>query len=314
MGLGKFPEAERAFTRYIRLVPDEANPYDSYAELLMKEGRFDESITMYEKALSVNPRFYSAHVGIADNLTFKGLTVDARKQLQKLDETAQTDSWRRVVLTGMARTYVAEGKYDKAVEELRKRHAIAVKNRDDLTAANDLVLIGDVQLESSGVDATKGTYFKTRTPELTKLNEAKTSFTDALNTISNSNLSQDIKDGIRQVCLSRQVEIAVRNNDLATAKAQTDEYREAAVKRGNPVEMQTAHSLAALVAISEKRYQDAVNELKQSASNDPKVLFHLAEAYDALGNTVSAQDVRNKITRMNDTSVSYTMIRRSVTP
>lgn len=45
--LGRYAEAERAFKRYIALLPREPNPYDSYAELLMKVGRHDESIAMY---------------------------------------------------------------------------------------------------------------------------------------------------------------------------------------------------------------------------------------------------------------------------
>ena len=52
---GRYAESEQAFKRYIELIPDDPNPYDSYAELLMKMGRFDESIGQYRKALEVNP-------------------------------------------------------------------------------------------------------------------------------------------------------------------------------------------------------------------------------------------------------------------
>ncbi len=48
---GRLPEAETAFQQYIALVPNDTNPYDSYAELLMAAGRFDESIAQYRKAL-----------------------------------------------------------------------------------------------------------------------------------------------------------------------------------------------------------------------------------------------------------------------
>jgi tetratricopeptide (TPR) repeat protein len=41
--LDKYAEAETAFKKYIELIPGDPNPYDSYAELLMKMGRFDES-------------------------------------------------------------------------------------------------------------------------------------------------------------------------------------------------------------------------------------------------------------------------------
>ncbi|MGE5497591.1 MAG: tetratricopeptide repeat protein, partial [Syntrophothermus sp.] len=58
-----FTKAENAFKKYISLIPDNPNPYDSYAELLLKNGRYDESIQQYEKALSIDPQFYSSLEG-----------------------------------------------------------------------------------------------------------------------------------------------------------------------------------------------------------------------------------------------------------
>jgi tetratricopeptide (TPR) repeat protein len=52
--------AKAAFARYVELIPDEANPYDSYAELLMEMGEYDESIENYSKAIEINPHFPSA--------------------------------------------------------------------------------------------------------------------------------------------------------------------------------------------------------------------------------------------------------------
>ena len=41
---GDYANAEQAFKKYIELIPNDPNPYDSYAELLLKMGKFDESI------------------------------------------------------------------------------------------------------------------------------------------------------------------------------------------------------------------------------------------------------------------------------
>src|SRR5882672_5838890 len=68
----KYPEAEEAFRRYIQLIPNDPNPYDSYAELLMKTGRFEESIKNYEKALSVDPNFIASYIGIGNDYVFMG--------------------------------------------------------------------------------------------------------------------------------------------------------------------------------------------------------------------------------------------------
>src|SRR6476646_793683 len=45
---GNYGDAETAFKKYIELIPADPNPYDSYAELLLKMGRFDEAITQYQ--------------------------------------------------------------------------------------------------------------------------------------------------------------------------------------------------------------------------------------------------------------------------
>ena len=54
-GSGDAAGAERAFLDYIRAAPEEANPYDSYGEFLLDEGRLDEAETQFHKALARNP-------------------------------------------------------------------------------------------------------------------------------------------------------------------------------------------------------------------------------------------------------------------
>ena len=54
---GDYANAEQAFKKYIELIPKDPNPYDSYAELLLRMGRFDDSVTQYRKALSIDPKF-----------------------------------------------------------------------------------------------------------------------------------------------------------------------------------------------------------------------------------------------------------------
>ena len=69
-----YANAEKAFKKYIELIPNDPNPYDSYAELLLKMGRFDESITQYQKALAIDSNFINSHLGIAAALDVQGQT------------------------------------------------------------------------------------------------------------------------------------------------------------------------------------------------------------------------------------------------
>jgi tetratricopeptide (TPR) repeat protein len=89
--LEDFDGAEKAFKKYISLIPGDPNPYDSYAELLMKMGKFEASIENYRRALKVNPRFAPSHIGIATALNFLGRYTEARKQLKTMEAGARDD-------------------------------------------------------------------------------------------------------------------------------------------------------------------------------------------------------------------------------
>ena len=60
MRAGDDAMAEQAFRDYIRVASTEANPYDSYGEFLMDQGRLDEAAAQYEMALTKNPEFANA--------------------------------------------------------------------------------------------------------------------------------------------------------------------------------------------------------------------------------------------------------------
>ena len=86
---GDFANAEKAFQRYIELIPKDPNPYDSYAELLLKMGRFDDSIAQYRKALEIDSNFVNAHQGIAMDLLYSGKAAEAEAELVEHHEEGQ---------------------------------------------------------------------------------------------------------------------------------------------------------------------------------------------------------------------------------
>src|SRR5262249_29246904 len=139
---GAYSDAENAFKKYIELIPNDPNPYDSYAELLLKMGRFDEAITQYNKALAVNSNFLNSHFGIAAALTYKGKPADAQAELQKITDKARTDGERRTALFGQMVVAADTGKLDQALAEVDKQYALGQKTNDVPAMAGDLQLKG----------------------------------------------------------------------------------------------------------------------------------------------------------------------------
>jgi len=109
----EYANAEAAFKKYIDLIPNDPNPYDSYAELLLKEGKFDDSIAQYRNALAKDQNFINAHQGIGMALLYKGNADEAAAEIDKINGKARSDAERRTALFALTVVDVDSGKWDK---------------------------------------------------------------------------------------------------------------------------------------------------------------------------------------------------------
>src|SRR5437773_738365 len=141
---GDYASAEQALKRYIELIPNDPNPYDSYAELLLKMGRFDDSVEQYRKALSIDPHFVPSHFGISSDLMYQGKAAEAQAELQKMAEQARNDGELRTAFFGMAVVAADGGKLDKALQAMDKEYAVAEKKKDAAAMAADLQAKGNI--------------------------------------------------------------------------------------------------------------------------------------------------------------------------
>ena len=108
------------------MLPEDPNPYDSYAELLMKMGRYQESIENYERALAKDPNFVASLVGIGNNQIFLGEFDEARESFEQLHGVARNEGERRQAMFWTAVSHLHEGHHGKALEALEERYEIAL--------------------------------------------------------------------------------------------------------------------------------------------------------------------------------------------
>jgi tetratricopeptide (TPR) repeat protein len=270
--LKDYANAEKAFMKYIELIPNDPNPYDSYAELFMKMGKYDASIESYQKALSVNPNFVASHIGIATNLNYKGNHEEARKQLQKLYDIARNDGERRTAHFTTAVSYVDEGNLEKALEELKKQYALAEKINDAAAMSGDLNTMGNILIEAG------------------KFDQANEKFEKSLKFIQESKLSQEIKDNAKRTFLFNTARIALKKKDSTTAKAKLEKYQKQVKAINNPFQIRLSHQLAGIIALEEKEFEKALEELKQSNQQNPYNLYRMALAYQGKGNRDEAKE------------------------
>ncbi len=289
--LENYEQAEKIFKKYTELIPDDPNPYDSYAELLMKVGRFDESIKSYEKALSVDPNFVASHVGIGNNHLAMGHPEQARNSFKKLTSVARTTGERRLAHFWMAASYAHEGAVDKALEELMSEYALAKAEGDGGAMAGDLVQMGDVLLAGGRSD------------------QALVKYSEALGTIEQAAVPVEVKDAARRNNLYKQGLVAAAKNDLATARTRNAEYAKQVAVKKVPFEVRQQHQLAGTIALADKQYATAVQELELANLQDPEVLYLLALAHRGAGDAKQARLYADKAAHFNGLNFNYAFVR-----
>lgn len=291
--LGRYEQAERAFKRYISLIPNEPNPYDSYAELLLKIGRHDESIAMYRQALEADSHFVASYVGIAANLTYSGRHADARAEAERLRKAARHDGERRTALLTTAIVWADEGNPARALDALNARQSLARRTGDTLAMAEDLALMGMVLVEAGRAD------------------EAGNRFRQSLALVERADLSAEIKSDARLRHRSNLARVAIRKRDLAGARTQAAAFMEAATAGGNPERVREGHELLGLIALAGRAAAEAITHLNEADQLDPYVLYALARAHGMKGDREAAKALYAKVATYNDLpTMRYALIRR----
>ena len=287
----RFAEAETAFKKYVELIPTDPNPYDSYAELLMKTGRFDESIKMYQRALSIDPNFIASYIGIGNDQLFQDRPEEARATFARLEKTARNLGERRQAKFWTAAAYVHEGATDKAIAELEAGLALARTAGDLASVSGDLTQIGDVLREAG------------------RLDDALARYNEAVAVIDKAPVPPQVKEATRRTHLFEEARIAVARNDLPLARTKAAAYGKEVALKNRPFEVRQQHELAGLIALAEKQYARAGQELKQANQQDPRILYLMAVAAKGAGDAPRASALAAKAAKFNGLSFNYAYVR-----
>ena len=284
-------DAERVFKKYTELLPRDPNPHDSYAELLMELGRFEESIKSYERALSVDPNFVASYVGIGNDQIFLGRGEAARATFQKLYQVARTDGERRQAIFWTSVSYIHESAWDKVLAEVDKLMAISNKGKDLLTVSQDHNYAANVLLEAGRPD------------------EAAARFKTELETVAKAEVPAEVKQQTQRNALYDEGRVALAKKDIATARAKAREYGKQVALKQIPFEQRQQHELLGMIAIADKKFGVATAELTKANQRDPRVLYYLAVAYEGAGNIKKARVTATKAADFNGLAANLGYVR-----
>ena len=290
--LDDYQAAEESFKKYIALIPDNPNPYDSYAELLLKMGEYDVSMETYQKALELDPDFDYSHFGLASNLIYMKEYNKARNQLKRMAKIASSDEQVIRAYYGSAITYFAEGNLRDGLNEIDAIIRISEKN-------------------SNTVHVIRNYYTKARIlAEFDKIEEAWQTMKEGQSLLPKAETTPEIEHNLKQLYLFNAAYIAVKQNDLKSAKEYAEQYNALTENDDNPIMLRAGSSLQGLIAFYEKDYSTAIEKFEKADLNDPLNMFWLARAQMESGQTEQAILNLKKVIKYNGlASINYILTR-----
>jgi tetratricopeptide (TPR) repeat protein len=294
--LGQMDKAEATFKKYTQVIPNDPNPYDSYAELLLKLGRYEESIANYRKALGADPGFIASHVGIATDYDLMHKPKEALAEADQLIAVAKDDGQKRTGIFTRAVSFAHAGDLAGAQKELWREYEVAVAGGDTLNMIADKVTMGTIALEQGDPDAAAKSF------------DEAAWLVDAAATIPAANRANQKR--FQSFLKGR---VALARNDVDQARKWSDTFAAEANASGSAGQKFLVHELAGQVAMLQKQYDRAIDELSQASQQDPYNLYRLSLAYQAAGKTAKAKEYAAKAKGDNTlNSLNYAFVLRQV--
>ena len=121
---GKLDEAVACYRRALELKPDFAEAHSNLGSALEEMGDLQGAEDSFRAALRHNSRFAFAHYKLAELLGGKLPENDLAAQRRLLEETELTDAQRLLLHFGLAQVLDARGEYAEAAEHLDRGNAL----------------------------------------------------------------------------------------------------------------------------------------------------------------------------------------------
>ena|SRR5215469_7352803 len=264
---GRVNLAPALMERYVRLLPNQPNPEDSYGELLRMAGDYDGAITHYRAALKIDPKFTTSQLGIASTLALMGDEEAARPEYSKAVEMTSDRATKLNYRMLMALTYYRAGQAD-----------VARKQFTDLaTEAHQ----ADLAIQEAEAQRTMALFNTDTAAALTDIEAAE-------GTLSEKHVvAPEARDVELATIEQTRAFIAARANRLDATQKAFDTLKTLAASSRNNLIQQSFHSGNGALLFLAGKHSEAISELQYDPRN-PLSLTLLAVVQAKAGATADA--------------------------
>jgi tetratricopeptide (TPR) repeat protein len=269
----------------------EADELVKQAQTLASDGKADEALALYQRALQLDPDNYQAQLFTGVALDLQGNYPEARQHLAKAIQLASEQQTVQA-LRVMAVSYAFERNTDKASEYERRAFDQQYNWKQYADAAGTADELARIYLESGDYDNAFQWY---QTGHLTGLKIP--------------NLTPAQKDLWEFRWEAAQTRLAARRGKFDQAKLHLAACKVLIDKADNPDQAVFYPYLAGYVAFYSGDYSAAIKQLQLANQKDAFVLCLLAQTYEKLGDTAHARDYYQKVLAINTHNPSNAIAR-----
>jgi hypothetical protein len=272
--------------KYTKVLPNEPNPEDSYAEVFEIAGDFKQAMEHYQAALKIDPKFYPSQGGLADTYSLMGQQEAARHEFARAIEISPTVSDQSDYRLRSALTFVREKKYNEA-------------DRAYMAAAATAHAAG-LRLWEARAHRMAAMYQPDAGAAVTHLDQAEAAL-GYKSGVSKASLADELARTLRV-----RVERYAENGDVAHAQAALARLERLASQGSNTVR-QTFHAASGALLLAEKKYTGATIELEEDSFN-PLSMKRLVIAYTMTGAKEKAQAIKQRLLGLNVATMEQALV------
>ena len=270
----EYDKAIEAMEKYVKLLPNEPNPHDSYGEMLRLSGRFEAALAQYHIALRIDPTFYISQKELGETYAVMGQGEHARDEYARAIHEAPSNGLKAEYMQKAAMTWLRDHKFDEADKAYRE-------------AAKNAHTMGQWVWEARA-HRIMAMYQRDHAMAAAELDRAEAVLAEKKDTVAKSDLDEE-----RARIMRVRVERAVARNDLAAAQKALAALEKMAGS-GSIVIQRTYSGAAGTLLLARRKYRDAVAQLEQDFMN-PLSIRLLVTASEKAGAKAQAEEWRKRL-------------------
>jgi tetratricopeptide (TPR) repeat protein len=269
---GDYSKAIEAAGKYVKLLPNQPNPHDSYAEMLRLSGRFDEALGHYRMALKIDPTFYISQKELGETYAIMDQGERARLEYAKAIHEAPSNGLKAEYLQKSAMTYLRDRQYDLADKAFLAAAEEAHAMEQWVWEARAHRIMAMYQPDSA--TATK------------QLDQAEAILAAKKGFVAQADLDEE-----QARILRVRVE---RETSLAEAQSAVNQLEKMANSGGSVSIERTYHGAAGTLLVAQDNFVEAIPHLQEDFAN-PLSMKVLLTAYEKSGATEDANTLRKRL-------------------